>query len=133
MRQKKTEAQKNLCTQCTYIFKKKTTVKSEKRVEKVKQIQLRQKIRGLIAKVGSICFPGAGQIYFGYIIKGILISFVFYVTFTVFLLKIHTRILLESGGSSGSPLITLIIITVVLLGTYGFNIYDIRKLSPKNQ
>lgn len=129
MRRKKSEAHKNLCTQCTYIFKKKTTVKPEKRAEKVKQIQLRQNVRGLIAKVGSICFPGAGQIYFGYVIKGVLLAFVFYVTFTIFLLKIHTRILLESGGSSGYSLIILII----LLGTYGFNIYDIRKLSPKNQ
>jgi hypothetical protein len=129
MRRKKSEAHKNLCTQCTYIFKKKTTVKPEKRAEKVKQIQLRQNVRGLIAKVGSGCFPGAGQIYFGYIIKGVLLAFVFYVTFTIFLLKIHTKILLESGGSSGYSLIILII----LLGTYGFNIYDIRKLSPKNQ
>ena len=133
VRQKKSEDRKNLCTQCTYIFKKKTTVKPEKRAEKIKQIQLRQKLRGLIAKIGSICFPGAGQIYFGYVIKGIIISFVFYLTFVVFLLKIQTRILLETAGSSGTSLITLIISILVLLGTYFFNIYDIRKLSPKNQ
>lgn len=133
MMRKKSEAQQNLCTQCTYIFKKKTTVKSEKRAEKVKQIQLRQKIRDFIAKAGSICFPGAGQIYFGYIIKGILLSFVFSLALLIVLLKIYTRTLLERGGSSGASLITLSITALVLLGTYIFNIYDIRKLSPKNQ
>jgi tetratricopeptide (TPR) repeat protein len=133
VKRKKTEAPDKLCTQCTSIFKKKTAIKPEKRAEKIKQIEFRQKIRGLIAKVGSLCIPGSGQIYFGYIAKGVIVSFVFYLGFTVFLLKVYTRTLLETEGGAGFSLVTLIISLLLVFGAYLFNIYDIFNLSPKNQ
>ena len=127
---KKAEDQKKFCTQCTYIFKKKTTVKAEKRMEKIQQIQLRQKIRGVLAKLGSVCFPGGGQIYLGYLGKGMLIAFIFYFILGMILLKFQTSILL---GSPGASLLTFMISMLLVLGTYLFNLYDIFKLSPKNQ
>jgi hypothetical protein len=130
VKRKKSQTQQTFCTQCTYIFKKKTVVKPEKRAAKIKQIHLRQKIRGLLAKVLSICFPGAGQIYFGYATKGALISFLFYLVFGVFWLKGYLRILFEPMSLS---LITLIVLAVLIGGIYLFNLYDILKLSPKNQ
>ena len=132
-RQKKAKEPEKFCTQCTYIFKKKTVVKPEKRTAKIKQIQLRQKIRGLFVKILSLFFPGAGQIYFGYYIKGILIAFVFYLGALYFLLKEYLRILLEIAGTTGWNWRGLIFFGFLLVGSYLFNIYDVLNLSPKNQ
>ena len=46
------------------------------------------------------------------------------------LLKFQTSILL---GSPGASLLTFMISMLLVLGTYLFNLYDIFKLSPKNQ
>lgn len=121
------------CTQCTHIFKKKTVVKPEKRAAKITQIQLRQKVRGLLAKVSSLIFPGSGQIYFGYTIKGVLISFCFYLAIAIGLLKGYWRILLNTGGGAIFSWITVILLVLLLGGSYFFNLRDILKLSPKNQ
>ena len=133
IKRKKPQEQHTFCTQCTYIFKKKTVVKPEKRAAKIKQIQLRQKFRGFLAKVLSFLFPGAGQIYFGYPTKGVLLSFFFYFAFMFYLLKRYLRILLDTGGRGDFSWITLIFLALLLLGSYLFNVYDILKLSPKNQ
>ena len=127
---KKSEEPTTFCTQCTYIFKKKTTVKVEKRAEKVQQIQLRQKMRGLLAKLSSACIPGAGQIYLGYVVKGVLIALVFDVALVIALLKFQTGMLL---GSPDLSLLALSLNLLVLAGTYAFNMYDIYQLSPRNQ
>lgn len=132
-RKKEGGAPSKLCTQCTYIFKKKTTVKPEKRTKKVSQIQTHQNLRGLIAKIGSICCPGGGQIYFGYIGKGLLLSLGFYLGSTVLLLKLYTKGLLPLEGNPGPSLITLSISLALFVGIYLFNLFDIFRLSPKNQ
>jgi TM2 domain-containing membrane protein YozV len=123
----------NYCTQCTYIFKKKTTVKPEKRAQKVGQIQVRQQLRSLVARVGSICLPGAGQIYYGYIGKGLLIACGFYLGFALVLLKVLTKSLLMAEGSGGASLVTIGFGILLMTGTYLFNLYDVTKLSPRNQ
>jgi hypothetical protein len=123
----------NYCTQCTYIFKKKTTVKPEKRTQKINQIHLRQKLRSLIAKVGSLVFPGAGQIYFGYPLKGGILALGFSLGVSIVLLKWLSNSLLVVEGSAGKSLVTLGIGIFLMAVAYVFNLYDISKLSPKNQ
>ncbi|MBD3306879.1 hypothetical protein GF339_10660, partial [candidate division KSB3 bacterium] len=100
MTRKKGEEQQTYCTQCTYIFKKKTVVKPEKRATKVGQIQLRQRLRGLFSKLASLLFPGAGQIYFGYPVKGFLLALVFHLACGFLVLKVF-RVFLNSGGPLG--------------------------------
>ena len=135
-KKKKEQQQENdtFCTQCTYIFKKKTIVKPEKRAAKIKQIQLRQKLRALVVKVLSICLPGAGQIYFGYPLKGTLIALLFSIGAAYYLVWTVLRISLEMpgtrGGVSWGP---LVFFGLLLGGSYLFNLYDVSKLSPKNQ
>ncbi|MCP4396989.1 MAG: tetratricopeptide repeat protein [bacterium] len=122
------------CTQCTYIFKKKTVVKPEKRAAKIKQIQLRQKVRGLLVKVLSVCLPGSGQVYFGYPLKGTLIALLFYLGAAYYLMWAILRISLETPGTSGGiSWGTLIFFGLLLGGSYLFNLYDVSRLSPKNQ
>lgn len=123
----------NFCTQCTYIFKKKTTVKPEKRAQKRSQIQSRQQLRSLVARVSSLCLPGAGQIYYGYIGKGLLIACGFYLGFVLVLLKLFTKSLLTMEGSVGPSMVTIGFSIFLMAGTYLFNLYDVTKLSPKNQ
>ena len=130
---KKSQEPQTLCTQCTYIFKKKAVVKPEKREAKIKQIQLRQHVRQLLARIASVCFPGAGQVYFGYPFKGILIAVSFYLALGTYLLKDIWRVMLASPGSLGISWSTLIVAAVAALGVYVFNLYDILTLSPKNQ
>lgn len=132
-RKKKTEEQQNFCAQCGYIFKKKTSVKPEKREEKIKQIQLRQKLRGLIAKISSFCVPGAGQIYFGYVAKGVLLAFGFFLAIGVIVLKSYAHLLLDFSAGPGLSMPMLGILLLLIAGLYAFNIYDIYRLSPKNQ
>lgn len=133
IKQKKNQEPQTFCTQCTYIFKKKTVVKPEKREAKVKQIQLRQKSRGLVAKVFSFCFPGTGQIYYGYPTKGVLLAFLFSLACGVFLLKGFFRVLIHAKTAPSLSWITIGIFLFVLVISYLFNIYDMLKLSPKNQ
>ena len=102
-------------------------------VQRVIQIQMRQKLRGLIAKIGSLVFPGAGQIYFGYTIKGVLLALIFYLGASIVLLKWFSRSLLVAEGSPGKSVITLGISIFLMVVAYLFNLYDISKLSPKNQ
>jgi hypothetical protein len=59
-----------------------------------------------------------------------LISFLFYLVFGFFWLKGYLRILFDPINLS---LITLIVLAVLTGGIYLFNLYDILKLSPKNQ
>lgn len=133
LKQKKSQEPQTFCTQCTYIFKKKTVVKPEKREAKVKQIQLRQKSRGVFAKVASFCFPGTGQIYYGYPKKGMMFAFLFSLACGVFLLKGLWRILIDADKGSGLSWGTIGIFLLLLVISYLFNIRDILKLSPKNQ
>ena len=122
------------CMQCTYIFKKKTVVKPEKRAEKITQIQLRQKVRGLIAKILSFCLPGSGQIYFGYPLKGTLIALLFSTGAAYYLLWTVLHLDLESPGARGEiSWGALIFFGLLLGGSYLFNLYDVSRLSPKNQ
>jgi tetratricopeptide (TPR) repeat protein len=121
------------CTQCTYIFKKKTTVKPEKRTQKVNQIQMRQNLRGLIAKIGSLLFPGGGQIYYGYPGKGLLLAVSFYLGLSVLGLTVQSRALLVLEGYAGWSLITLGLGGVLLGAAYLINLIDIFRLSPRNQ
>jgi hypothetical protein len=123
----------NFCTQCPYIFKKKTTVKPEKRTQKINQIQIRQNLRGMIAKIGSLVCPGGGQIYYGYNIKGILFSLGFSLGLGILALKVLSKHLLVAEGYSGWSLLTLVV-SVALLGVaYLLNLLSIAKLPPKNQ
>ncbi|GAK61202.1 conserved uncharacterized protein [Candidatus Vecturithrix granuli] len=133
VKQKKSQDPQTFCTQCTYIFKKKTVVKPEKREAKVKQIQLRQKGRGLFAKVSSFCFPGTGQIYYGYPTKGTLFAFLFSIAGSVFLLKGFWRVLVDAEKGPELSWTTIGIFLLLLMICYVFNIYDVLKLSPKNQ
>lgn len=133
IKQKKKQEPQTFCTQCTYIFKKKTVVKPEKREAKVKQIQLRQKSRGFLAKIFSLGFPGAGQIYYGYSMKGVLLAFLFSLAAGMFLLKGFFRILVDAEIDPGLSWGTIGIFLLLLLFSYLFNIYDILKLSPRNQ
>ena len=133
IKRKKTQEPQTFCTQCMYIFKKKTVVKPEKREAKVKQIQLRQKSRGFFAKVFSLCFPGSGQIYYGYPTKGVLLTFLFSLAGGVFFLKGFLRILIHAEHSFILSWVTISIFLLLLLVSYLFNIHDILKLSPKNQ
>lgn len=123
----------NFCTQCTYIFKKKTTVKPEKRTQKVNQIHIRQNLRSVIAKIGSLVCPGGGQIYYGYNLKGILLAFGFYLGLSILALKILSKQLLVAEGYSGWSLLTLVVSVALLGAAYLLNLLDIMKLSPKNQ
>lgn len=133
-RKKKGEEESgNYCTQCAYIFKKKTTVKPEKRAQKVQQIQIRQGLRGLIAKIGSVCLPGGGQVYYGYLLKGVLLSFGFFLGAATLLLKLVMVVLLPIDGQRGPSVITIGISVILAGGAYLLNLYDISKLSPKNQ
>ncbi len=132
-RRKSKEQHATFCTQCTHIFKKKSVIKPENRAAKVKQIQLRQKVRGLFAKVSSLIFPGAGQIYFGYPVKGVLLSFCFSLAATIFLLKGYWRILLDAGGGSLFSWTTVGLLILLSGGAYLLNLRDVLKLSPKNQ
>ncbi|PID55795.1 hypothetical protein CSB45_14375 [candidate division KSB3 bacterium] len=132
--QEETRKRDLFCLQCRYIFKKKTVVKPEKRAAKVKQIQLRQKMRALIVKLLSLCVPGSGQIYSGYPLKGTLIAGLFSLGAAYYLLRMVLHFGLEYPGSRGEhSWIALIFFGVLLVGTYLFNVYDISKLSPKNQ
>ncbi len=133
VKRKKGKEQDNFCTQCTYIFKKKTVVKPEKRAQKVQQIQLRQKTRNLIAKVGSLLFPGAGQVYFGYISRGLLLMFGASLAVTIVLLKLVVHIGIAARAGAGGGMLMFVIVGGLLLGLYLFNLYDIFTLSPKNQ
>jgi TM2 domain-containing membrane protein YozV len=133
MTRRKSKEPQTFCTQCTHIFKKKTVVKPEKRAAKIKQIRLRQKVRGLLAKLSSLLFPGAGQIYFGYPIKGVLLSFFFYLATVSWLLKGYSRVLLDTGGKTIFSWPTLMLLILFLGGSYILNLRDILKLSPKNQ
>jgi hypothetical protein len=108
-------------------------VKPEKRAQKVSQIQVRQQFRSLVARIGSICLPGAGQIYYGYIGKGLLIAGGFYLGFAFVLLKLLTKSLLIMEGSAGPSLVTIGVSILLMAGTYLFNLYDVTKLSPRNQ
>ncbi len=123
----------NFCTQCTYIFKKKTMVKPEKRAQKVNQIQMRQNLRGLIAKIGSLLFPGGGQIYYGYPIKGLVLACSFYLGLSLLVLKVLGKSLLVTEGYAGWSLATLVVAGVLLGVAYLLNLLDILKLSPRNQ
>lgn len=133
VKQKKSQDPQTFCTQCTYIFKKKTVVKPEKREAKIKQIQLRQKGRALFAKVSSFCFPGTGQIYYGYPTKGVVFAFLFSMAGSVFLLKGFLRVLVDTEKGPGLSWVTIGIFLLLLVISYVFNIYDVLKLSPKNQ
>ncbi len=132
-RKRKAQDVETFCTQCTYIFKKKTIVKPEKRAAKVKQIQLRQRFRGLLVKVFSLCCPGAGQVYFGYPVKGVLIAFLFYLGGTYYLLKGLLHLVLDTPGGMGTSWGALLFFILLGFGSYLFNVYDVLKLSPKNQ
>ncbi len=133
IRRKKSKEPQTFCTQCTHIFKKKTVVKPEKRASKTKQIQLRQKIRGLLAKVSSLLFPGAGQIYFGYPLKGGLLALFFSLAAVILGLKGYFRVLLDTGGKTIFSWPTLVVLILILAGTYLINLRHIFNLSPKNQ
>ncbi len=132
-RKRKAQDVETFCTQCMYIFKKKTVVKPEKRASKVKQIQLRQKFRGLLVKVFSLCCPGAGQIYFGYPVKGILLAFVCYLGVAYYLLNGVFRIVLKTSAGTGISWGAYGFFGLLVFGSYAFNLYDVSKLSPKNQ
>ncbi len=132
-RSKKSQDVETFCTQCTYIFKKKTAVKPEKRAAKIKQIQLRQNMRGLLAKVFSICLPGAGQIYFGYPVKGVILALLFYLGALYYVIHTLIRIVLVAPTNTGISWVTIGMFGLLGLGSYLFNLYDVFKLSPKNQ
>lgn len=132
-RKKTRKDSQSFCTQCTYIFKKKTTVKPEKRAQKINQIQMRQRLRGLIAKVGSLVFPGGGQIYYGYSIKGIFLALGFSVGLSLLALKVLGKVLLVVEGYTGISFFTIGVSLALLGVAYLLNIFDILKLSPKNQ
>lgn len=121
------------CTQCTYIFKKKTTVKPEKRVQKVNQIQMRQNVRALIAKIGSLLCPGGGQIYYGYPLKGILLAGMFYLGLSLLTFTMFSTRLLVPEGYPGWSLATLILAGLLMGAAYLMNLVDVLKLSPRNQ
>ncbi len=133
IQRKRAKEPQTFCTQCTHIFKKKTVVKPEKRAAKVKQIQLRQKTRGFLAKISSLVFPGSGQVYFGYPLKGLLLAFFFYLALVTGTLKGYFRVLLEAEGTRLFSLTTLVILGILIVGAYLFNLRDIFRLSPKNQ
>ena len=132
-RSKKTQDVETFCTQCTYIFKKKTAVKPEKRAEKVKQIQLRQNIRNFLVKLFSICVPGAGQVYFGYPLKGALIALLFFAGVLYYLFHEFVRVLLVSSESLGFSWLAIGFFGLLAGGSYLFNLMDAFKISPKNQ
>lgn len=132
-RSKKSLEVETFCTQCTYIFKKKTAVKPEKRTAKIKQIQLRQNIRGFLAKMFSICLPGAGQIYFGYPVKGILVALCFYFGTLYYVIHHLIRIVLVIPTNTGISWAMIGVGGLVGFGSYLFNVFDVFKLSPKNQ
>ena len=132
-RSKKTQDVETFCTQCTYIFKKKTAVKPEKRAEKVKQIQLRQNIRNFLVKLFSVCVPGAGQVYFGYPLKGALIALLFFAGVFYYLFHEFVRVLLVSSESLGFSWLAIGFFGLLAGGSYLFNLMDAFKISPKNQ
>ena len=132
-RSKKSQEFETFCTQCTYIFKKKTAVKPEKRAAKIKQIQLRQNIRGLLAKLFSIFWPGAGQIYFGYPVKGVMLALLFYLGALYYVIHHLIRVVLVTPTSVGISWVTIGLFGLIGLGSYLFNLYDVFRLSPKNQ
>ncbi|GAK54562.1 putative membrane protein [Candidatus Moduliflexus flocculans] len=132
-RSKKSQDVETFCTQCTYIFKKKTAVKPEKRAAKIKQIQLRQNIRGLLAKIFSIGLPGAGQIYFGYPVKGIIVALFFYLGVLYYVIHDLIHLVLVTPTSAGISWGTVGVFGLIGLGSYLFNLYDVFRLSPKNQ
>jgi hypothetical protein len=128
------DAPDKLCTQCIYIFKKKTTVKVEKRNEKVIQIQNHQTVRNLVAKVSSFCVPGGGQIYVGYPLKGLLLASGFACGLALLVLKIYSPSLLIINSSARWPTFILLGCGGLLaVGTYVYSVIDILRVAPKNQ
>jgi len=122
---------RKFCTQCNYIFAKKSVLKPGKKEEKVRQIQSYEQMRKWSARAISVLLPGSGHVYAGFIGKGFAISLL--ASILLFTLYFRNGILhAYTGASPDSALIWFFLELVAILGVYLFTLRDIFSLSPKN-
>jgi tetratricopeptide (TPR) repeat protein len=122
---------RRFCTQCNYIFTKKSVSQPGKKEEKVRQIQNYEQARKWAARIASLLLPGSGHVYSGFIGKGFVIAmlvavFLFALYFQNFFLQSY------KGAVPGLVFPFFIAKLVVLAGIYLFTLRDIFTLSPKN-
>lgn len=122
---------RKLCTQCSYIFTKRSVVKPGKREEKVRQIKRYEQTRRWTARITSLLLPGSGHVYLGYLGKGFVIGGLTAVLFFNLYLQ-NTFLHAYEGISTTNPLVVFLIEGILILGIYFFTLRDVFSLVPRN-